>query len=301
MKHISLLFLLVGLSISAMAQEIVIDTSYYAPPPVVRKRVLTDDPDQNPNHHRLSTRREKSTYEQAYQLKETQTWYVGLDGGFRTDGGMLSNSFDGLISINSSTKASWSVLLGYTYRNAWTVETGYTSAPIHLNITIANGARPLTYNYQNSGYGIPLRIKRRIGLASRAANGTGFWLTAGAWLIPNGSVNLDDFRLIGYSYRNNRTRTDTLRLDNTTTTKSISGVAELGIDYSVRLSSSIEFGAYLRKYWGLGEAIRSDIVYTVNGIAQPQSTAKANGTGWGFGIALRYIYGRQQEVKNHNQ
>ncbi|GAB4046299.1 hypothetical protein GCM10028810_24610 [Spirosoma litoris] len=285
-----------GLSVSALAQEVVIDTNYYAPPPVVRKKVLTEDPDQNPYRNR-SARQRQSDHSADYQLKETQTWYVGLEGGFRTDGTVLTNTFDGLISSSSTTKATWSALVGYTYRNAWVIEAGYTYAPVHLNITIANGSKPLIYNYQNSGYGIPLRIKRRIGSASRAANGTGFWLSAGAWLVPNGSINTDNFRLIGYSYRSRTRVADTLRLDNTTTLKSISGIAELGIDYSVRLSSSLEFGTYIRKYWGLGEAVRSDITYTVNGVAQPQSTVTANGTGWGFGIALRYIYGRQQEVK----
>ncbi|MVM28733.1 hypothetical protein GO755_01720 [Spirosoma sp. HMF4905] len=297
MKHISLLLFLLSLASSVLAQEVVIDTNYYAPPPVVRKKVLTADPDQNPDRRR-SVNRQKTDYSPAYQLKETQTWYVSLEGGFRTDGSLLNNSFDGLFSSSSTTKSAWSALLGYTYRNSWTVETGYTYAPIHLNITIPNGSRPLIYNYQNSGYGIPLRIKRRIGSASHATNGTGFWLSAGAWLVPNGKVNTDDFRLVGYTYHNNRPRTaDTIRLDNTTTTKSISGVAELGIDYSVRLSSSIEFSTYVRKYWGLGEAIRSDITYTVNSIVQPQSSITANGTGWGFGLSLRYIYGRQQEVK----
>ena len=297
MKHISLFSLLFGLSTSVMAQEIVIDTSYYAPPPVVRKKVLTEDPDQNPNRNR-STIRKKSDYLLDYQLKETQTWYVNLEGGFRADGSALTNSLDGLVSSTSTTKTTWSALLGYTYHNAWAFETGYTAAPIHLNITIANGSKPLVFNYQNSGYGIPLRIKRRIGSASRAKNGTGFWVSAGVWLVPNGRVNTDDFRLIGYSFHNTKSQAvDTLHLNNTTTTKSISGVAELGVDYSARLSSSLELGFYARKYWGLGEAIRSDIVYTINSATQPQSSIKANGTGWGFGIALRYIYGRQQEVK----
>ncbi|GAB4016008.1 hypothetical protein GCM10028808_43090 [Spirosoma migulaei] len=280
-----------------MAQEIVIDTNYYAPPPVVRQRVLTEDPDQRPMERR-SARERKSDYLQTYQLKEVQTWYVSLEGGFRNDGSVLTNSLNGLVSNPSSTKTTWSALLGYTYHNVWAVETGYIAAPVHLNITIANGSRPLVYNYQNSGYGIPLRVKRRIGSASRAKNGTGFWVSAGAWLVPNGSANADDFRLIGYNYTNTRPRTaDTLHLNNTTTTKTISGVAELGIDYSARLSSSLELGVYARKYWGLGEAIRSDLAYTVNSTAHTQSSITANGTGWGFGIALRYIYGRQQEVK----
>ncbi|GAB4037448.1 hypothetical protein GCM10028809_52600 [Spirosoma gilvum] len=233
-----------------------------------------------------------------HQLREIQTWSVTLEGGFRSDGSTLSNSFNRLVSNATQVKGVWSVLASYTYRNAWTIETGYAHAPIHLNITIANGSQPLTYTYQNSGTGIPLRIKRRIGSGKNAENGTGFWLTGGAWLIPNGTKQLDDFKLIGYIY-SGRNRIDTLRLDNTTTTNQITGLAEAGVEYNARLSSSIELGGYLRKYWGFGDALRSDLIYSVNKGSIQYAAATANGTGWSFGISLRYIYGRQHELKQN--
>jgi hypothetical protein len=296
MKNISLLAFLVGLSLSAQAQKVVIDTNYYAPPPV-RRRVILADPDDN-----LQTRQSKradNRRELLDQLNEIQTWYIGAEGGFRSDGSILSNSLDGLVSSATLTKATWSVLLGYTYHNSWTIETGYTRSPIHLNITIANNADPLVFNYLNNGYGIPLRIKRRIGSGKGSANGTGFWLTGGAWLIPNGSGQTGDFQLIGYS-RRGRNRIDTLRLNNTTTVfNSVTGIAELGIDYATRLSTRFELGFYARKYWGLGDALKSDLLYTVNNGSQQQATITSNGSGWGLGLALRYIYGRQYEVKKH--
>lgn len=294
MKHLSLFLVL--LSLSAQAQEVVFDTTNYAPPPVVRKRVLTADPDQNRGVHGRRTNVQRELLE---RFRETQTWYVSAEGGFRSDVSLLNNSLDQLVTNPTQTKAVWSVLAGYTYRNAWSIETGYTQAPTHLVITIANGGvNPLVYNYQNNGYGIPLRIKRRIGLGNRAANGTGFWLTGGIWLVPNGDGQTGNFRLIGYKFRN-RTHTDTLRLNNVTTvTKRITGIAELGIDYSIRLSAALELGFYARKYWGLGQALQADLVYTINNSSTQQATITANGAGWGFGIALRYVYGKQQELKN---
>ncbi|MFD2936507.1 hypothetical protein [Spirosoma flavum] len=298
MRNISLLSFLIGLTIVARAQEVVIDTNYYAPPPVVRRPVLIADPDQNLNHRQLKGNRQADNRRDLLnQFNEVQTWYISAETGFRSDGSILSNSLDRLVSNPTLTKAVWSGLFGYTYRNSWAVEVGYTRAPIHLNITIANSNDPLVFNYTNSGYGIPLRIKRRIGSGSRSANGTGFWVTGGAWLIPNGNGQTGDFRLIGYTYHS-RNRTDTLRLNNSTTIfKRVTGVAELGIDYTTRLSPTIELGFYARKYWGLGNALRSDLVYTVNNSAKQQATITADGTGWGFGLALRYIYGRQQEMK----
>ena len=306
MKHIFLLTFSLGLSLSALAQEVVIDTNYYTPPSQ-RRQVLTADPDQRPARYQpnwtgstgLPGNGRRATNPLFDELRETQTWYVGAEGGFRSDGSLLTNSFNGLVSNATQIKVAWSVLMGYTYRNAWGIETGYTQAPIHLNITIANGQTPLLFNYQNSGHGIPIRLKRRIGTGSRADNGTGFWVTAGAWLIPNGDQKMDDFKLIGYSSRNGRTRTtDTLRLTNTTVIPDrVTGLAELGIEYAVRLSSFLELGTYVRKYWGLGNALRSDLLYTVNNTSEQRASIVANGSGWGFGLALRYIYGRQHELK----
>lgn len=294
MKHLSYLFLLWVVCLPTLAQEIVIDTNYYAPPPI-RRHVLTDDPDQNPDQRRPYKNRTAERHRQLMdQFDELQTWYVSSEGGFRNTGSTLSNSFNGLISSASVTKFSWSIVAGYTYRNAWAIEGGYAHAPIYLNVTVPNnGLNPLVFNYQNSGHSIPIRVKRRIGSGKKAANGTGFWLSAGAWLIPNGSAQPDGFHLIGYTSRSRRS-SDTLRLNgNTAIANSITGLAELGLDYAVRLSTSIELGLYVRKYWGLGDALRSTIDYTVNNASQQQSAIVANGTGWSFGVALHYIYGRR--------
>lgn len=299
MKYLSLFFYLLSLPIRTLAQEAVTDTNYYTPP-AHRRPVLSADPDQNPRHSntgRLAANRRHDA-DLAEQIKEIQIWYISAEGGFRSDGSTLSNSFNRLVSNPTPVKAVWGILVGYTYQNSWAIEAGYTQAPIHLNIKIDNGSNPLTYNYQNGGYGLPLRVKRRIGSGNRSANGTGFWLTAGAWLIPNGNVSMDDFRLIGYVSRNRGNRNDTLRLTNTTTTiNRVTGLAEAGIDYTVRLSSFLELGIYLRKYWGLGDALRSDLTYTINNTSTQQAAITSDGTGWGLGMSLRYIYGRQHVLK----
>lgn len=300
MKNIYLILVLVSLSTSSWAQEVVFDTSYYAPPPV-RRRVLTADPEDRGTKGRTGRTNvdRKADYLELHHLKETQTWYLNVEGGFRTDVSTLTNSFDGLIGSSTQTKFAWSVLTGYTFRNAWAIETGYTHAPIHLNITITNNPSPFVFNYQNSGFGIPIRLKRRIGLGSQTPNGTGLWLTAGAWLIPNGDGQAEELKFSGYSTYGRGRRVDTLRLDVITgPEKRITGAAELGIDYATRLSSNLELGFYMRKYWGFGNALRSDLTYTVNNTSEQRSAITANGTGWGFGISLRYIYGKQYEMKS---
>ncbi|WP_020605435.1 hypothetical protein [Spirosoma spitsbergense] len=298
MKHRLLLCFLLSLPTSVIAQEVVIDTNYYVPP-IARRRVLTADPDQNPNPYESDkTRQRRIKTELLNQFNETQVWYAAVEGTLRGDGSVLSNSFNGLVGSSGKTTGSAGVLMGYTYRNAWVVETGVTYAPVHLNITIQSSPTPYVFNYQTIGYNIPLRIKRRIGSGSKGQNGTGFWVSAGAWLLPNGNNQPDALHFTGRSGYGRRAPVDTLLLSiNTTTANRISGLAELGIEYATRLSSSLELAFSLRKYWGMGNALRSDMVYTVNGASETKSTLTANGSGWGLGIGLRYIYARQHELK----
>ena len=74
-------------------------------------------------------------------------------------------------------------------------------------------------------------------------------------------------------------------------------MAELGIDYSVRLSSFVELDTYVRKYWGLGQALRSDLPTTVNNASTLQVIFTADGTGWSVGIALRLRPTARSEIK----
>lgn len=298
MKHVLLLCFLLGLSTSVRAQEVVIDTNYYAPPPV-RRRVLTADPDHNPNPYESDrSRQRRIKTELLDQFNETRTWYVAIEGGLRSNGSVLSNSFNGLVSSSGKTIPTAGLLLGYTYRNAWVLETGVTYAPVPLNITIQSSPTPYVFNYQTNGYNIPVRLKRRIGSGSKGPNGTGFWVSAGAWLLPNGNNQPDALHFTGRSGYSRRAPVDTLQLNiNTTTANRISGLAELGIEYATRLSSSLELGFSLRKYWGLGNVLRSDLTYTVNSASETKSTLTTDGSGWGVNIALRYIYARQHELK----
>jgi hypothetical protein len=298
MKHLLLFCFLLSLPTSVRAQEVVIDTSYYAPLPV-RRRVLTTDPDQNPNPYESDRIRQRQIKADLLnQFSETRTWYAAIEGGLRGDVSVLRNSFNGLIGNSGKTTPTVGFLLGYTYHNAWVLETGVTYAPIHLNITIANSPSPYIFNYQTSGYNIPTRLKRRIGSGRKAKNGTGFWVSAGAWLLPNGNNQPDALHFTGRSGYSRRAPVDTLQLTiNTTTANSISGLAELGIEYATHLSSSLELGFSLRKYWGIGNALRSDLTYTVNSTSETKSTLTSNGSGWGVGIAMRYLYARRHEVK----
>ena len=129
MKHIFLLTFLVGLSMSGRAQEVVIDTNYYAPPPVVRERVLTEDPDNNPKSDQMVASQSETDVSCSTNSMKYKPGMWAPKPVSDSDGSVLSNSLDRLVSNPTPTKASWSALLGYTYHNAWTIEAGYTRAP----------------------------------------------------------------------------------------------------------------------------------------------------------------------------
>ena len=299
MRNSLLTVWLLGFSVLATAQEIIIDTSYYIPPSQ-RKPLLTPDPANRPNSRPL--------YREQYILSETallnqfrdvHSWYVVVEGGLRQDVSQLSNTFNGLISNPAASAWTGGVLVGYTYRNAWNAEFGYTYAPTHLNITLASSPAPYQYSYKNSGYGLPVRIKWHVGAGKRTVSNTGIWLSAGAWLIPNGDQKNDLLQFTGRSGRGGpRSRFDTLEVTvNTGTANRLTGVAEAGVDYTARISSLFEMGFYVRKYWGLSSALRSDLTYRVNRATETTSSITANGTGWSAGISLRYVYSRKREVR----
>ncbi|GAB3704026.1 hypothetical protein GCM10027592_34860 [Spirosoma flavus] len=302
MKHIFFIFLFLGSFLSAQAQEVVIDTSDVAPPPVRVHGRLTADPNDRVDDLRYGKLRtaddKRADYLQSQRLKEIRTLSINVEGGLRNEVSTLSSSLNGLIISNLPMKTNWSVLLGYSFQNNWAIEAGYGYLPIRLNVTVANGSRPLAYNYQNSSNGATVRMKRRIGSGKRSLNNTGFWLTGGAWLIPNGSGQIDPLRLTGRSTPRRNQAADTLQLDITTSIANrFTGMAELGAEYTVRIASSVEMGFYARKYWGIGNALQSTITYKVNNVTEQQSLIKSDGSGWGFGVALRFILEREHEFK----
>lgn len=292
MKHFWLFYFIVGLSIvPTLAQEVLIDTAYYADSSLAPAKLNPGSRLTRPEKRVIITRK------LLMQFSEVNAWYARAEGGFRSSVALLSNSLDGLVSTATPPKPTWSVLLGYTHQNTWSVETGYAHAPILHTIRIANNGDPLEYTYTNSSPGIPVRVKRRLGLGRQATNGAGFWLTAGAWVVPNGSGPTGSFSLIGYSTYG-RYRVDTLRLNNLTIVPNqVTVMGELGIDAAIRVSACLFLDGSLRRYWGLGNALQSTLTYTVNNRSPKQATITSDGSGWGFGLSLRYIDARQYGLK----
>jgi hypothetical protein len=240
-------------------------------------------------------------------------WYVALDGFIRTDRAKLDNSLDGLIKSDLVGKAGWGAVIGWSYRERWAIEGGYARMPIHTQVSVTNASSPLVFRYNSSPSAFGLRGKRLIVSTSKPWLRSGFWLSGGMWLIPNSGQKEGHFSLIGYRYSGRRETPDTLRLTSETQANArMTTLAELGAEYNIKLSNSIDLGFSVRKFWGLGNALTTDVTYAVNypnspggnvaDVGSRTSVQKAqllgDGSGMSYGFTLRYTYSIRRNLAN---
>ena len=229
-----------------------------------------------------------------------ERWYVSLDGFSRVDNSRLNTNFSGLISNDAVSKMGWSAMIGWTNRDAWAIEGGFSRSPIHTRLT-TNSRPAITLQFTNEKNALFLRAKRQILSTSPRGHRSGFWLSAGLWLIPNMGLGKNGFLMEGRSYQHFQAHPDTLLLSGqTATNRNATGMAELGLEYAIRLSSRLDLGLFVRKNWGLGSSITTDLQYSVNN-GQPQlAQIRGTGSGASVGMTLRYTYSRRHEIAKTN-
>ena len=226
-------------------------------------------------------------------------WYVSLDGFVRTDRAHIDNSINGLIESDLVAKAGVGAVIGWSYRERWAVEGGYARMPIHTQVSIRNGSSPLVYRYTNGRDAFVLRGKRLVLSTSKPWLRSGFWLSGGLWLVPNGGESEGRFSLLGYRYKGRNEASDTLRLlSQTRTGTRMTTMAELGAEYNVRLSDNIDLGFSVRRFWGLASSITTNVDYTVNRTLMQQAQLQGTGTGMSYGVSLRYTYAIRRTFPN---
>lgn len=226
-------------------------------------------------------------------------WYVALDGFIRTDRAQLDNSFDDLIQSDRVGKAGWGAVLGWVYRERWAVEGGYARMPIHTQVSVSNASSPLVFRYSNARNAFVVRGKRLLLSTNKPWLRSGFWLSGGMWLVPNGGQQQGQFSLYGYRYSGRRETPDTLRLTSQTQANTkLTAIAEVGAEYNVRLSNAIDLGVSVRKFWGLANALTTDVTYSVNRSSVQQAQLQGAGTGMSYGLTLRYTYSINRKQSN---
>jgi len=119
------------------------------------------------------------------------------------------------------------------------------------------------------------------------------------WLIPNNGQLDGPNTVTGYKYQGRRETPDIWQLTSQTRTNTqVTTMAEVGAEYNVRLSNHVDFGLSVRKFWGLGNSLTTDVTYTVNHSALQQAQLQANGTGMSYGVSLRYTLGIRRTPSN---
>ncbi|GAB2588986.1 hypothetical protein [Spirosoma areae] len=225
-------------------------------------------------------------------------WYVALDGFIRTDRAHLDNSFDGLIESDLVGKAGWGAVIGWAYRERWAVEAGYARMPIHTQVSIGNTRSPLQFRYANNRNSFMLRGKRLVLSTSKPWLRSGFWLSGGAWVVPNNGQQEGTFSLSGtrrsyWEAAENFQLTSRTHINNQLTT-----LAEVGAEYNVRLGSAFELGVSVRKFWGLGSSITTDLSYTPTHTPSQQAQLQGTGNGMSYGLTLRYSFDIRRKLPN---
>ena len=225
-------------------------------------------------------------------------WYVGLTGFVRTDRAQLDNSLGGLIGSNRVIRPGWGLVLGWTARERWTVEAGYTNSPAHSELVIDRGRFPYTYSYTSDNHSFLLRGKYMLLSTSGPWRRSGFWISGGMWLVPGSGASRGDLLMAGYAYRARAgEQIDTLRLTGQTQVSSRpTAIAELGAEYTVRLSNRLDLGLSARKLWGLSSAVDTDLQYRISSQATQYAQLKGAGSGMTYGLTLRYSFALNQKL-----
>ncbi|MBD2752452.1 hypothetical protein [Spirosoma validum] len=270
-----LLIILLGLAVFPVCGQGV--TDYYRAP------------DQGQQYSRLLTRYGGSTIQ--------NRWYVALEGFVRTDRAQLDNSFNGLIESDRVTRLGGSAVIGWVYRERWAVEAGYAQMPIHTQVSVVEASSPLTFRYTNAHSAFVLRGKRLVLSTSKPWLRSGFWLSGGLWGIPNNGQREGSFSISGTRYLNMReTRVPVQLVGHTSVNGQPTTLAEVGAEYAIRLSSAVDLGFSVRKFFGLGNSITTDVSYAEKQGPVQQAQLQGDGTGMSYGTTLRYTFSTRRKM-----
>lgn len=215
-------------------------------------------------------------------------WYAGLNGFVRNDQAKLTNSFNDLIGTQSATDYGFGGNVGWVSREQWALELEYARSPIH-NTLVLHGDYPQIYKMENEKNSLFVRGKRRILFGKPNIRKSALWLGAGAGIVPNSGRQTKYREFIGYRSIGRRMGYDTLFITSDTHVSSRPTAAlEASAEYILKVSKKIDISFFSRYQWGMGNSVRTDLVYYVNGIENQSASITGNGTGLTFGISLRY-------------
>jgi hypothetical protein len=239
------------------------------------------------------------------EVKIHNRWYVGFDGFLRTDKNTLSNTFDDLISTESPASYGWSAVAGWVGNENWGIEAEYARSPIH-NVLLFTGDNSLHYKFTNDKNSLILRGKRRLLFGRTSLRRSAFWAGAGLGLVPNSGKQVELLEFYGYKQRGRRQGVDTLAITSDTFTNDhATPFAEANLEYVVKIGKSVDLSLFARKQWGFANSLTTNLEYFVNQQNTQSAVIQGDGSGWKFGVSLRYVfqigYGFENLSRKHEE
>jgi hypothetical protein len=235
------------------------------------------------------------------EVQINNRWYAAVDGFVRTDKNTIDNTFGDLIGTASPATYGWGALVGWVKNENWGVEAQYARSAIH-NVLLINGDNPHTYKFTNDKNSLIVRGKRRLMFGKSSVRTSAFWIGAGFGLIPNSGKENEYKEFYGYKQRGRRQAVDTLFMTSSTRTNShMTSTLEASAEYVIKISRSIDLSLFARRQWGLGTSVTTSLDYFVNQIKTNSATIKGDGSGWNFGLSLRYVFDIGYDFENLNR
>lgn len=290
MKHICFVFILTVLSFPVVkAQETPVpDEKYYTPEtfetPTIQK-----------------VRIKKEAEKQLQRVKILSRWYLGADLFGRSDITSLDNNYRYLFKSSSAGTVdfSFSGQVGWIFREQLAVEGGYAHSKIH-NTAVLNTTNKGGFKFSNDGNAFFLRTKFLIEFEKMGLRRPGLWIGGGVWGVPNSGGSRDPKGYIIYHYDNMGAADTTYVSSKTTIGDDWTYGLEASVEYAFKVNEWTDAAFYIRRHWGYGTAISTELTYADNKKVNDTGFLKSDGTGWNFGISIRFMTGiRRGELKTY--
>ncbi len=234
------------------------------------------------------------------EVKVHNRWYLGVDGFVRTDKNRLTNTFDELISTESPAAYGWSAVVGWVGNEDWGIEAEYARSAIH-NVLLINEDNSLHYKFTNDKNSLMLRGKRRLLFGKTSLRRSAFWLGAGVGIVPNSGKQMEYREFYGYRQKGRWQGVDTLAMtSDTRTNPHATAFAEANLEYVVKIAKGVDMSFFTRKQWGFANSLTTSLEYYVNQQKTQTAVIQGDGSGWKFGVSLRYVFLIGKGLENLN-
>lgn len=244
------------------------------------------------DYYRLRKRRSQPYLFNHPDLVRTRShWYMGVEGGGKWNGGLLSNDLNGFLNIRHNIIDSYAGgHLGYSHNLRWSLEMGYIHNPSNLAFWV-NASRPEQFLVNDLQHTIPLRLKWRVLRIGKIQKLSGIYLGTGfLWTPSRRRQQITGFQLVGLS-RASRNRIDTILVENQSFT---TGRAQLewegSVEFVGRVAQHIEIVGFGRIGYAGASALSSHSEYFINRTSQNTSMATLLPRTYYFGLSVRYLY-----------